>query len=134
MKKSISTKGLFTVVVFFVCTMMMSASMPRKYKYDTKEVNGKLVEKTIFTQDNGLLHKEILYKFDYNKVGQVSTKFTYRWNVVNEEWDPFYRVSYLYKDNIIVSSYGMWNKDKKDYSLNVKTLDLPKVDYKTIFE
>ena len=134
MKASILRKEILSFVVLFVCSLAMSADSPRNYLYDTKEENGKIVSKVIFLQEEGLLNKQVKYEFAYNDNGKVAEKKAYRWNQAKETWDPYYLITYQYnEDGNITSEYGMWDKKKKDYSLNTQKMLVPATNYEEIF-
>ncbi|MBC8619816.1 MULTISPECIES: DUF3836 domain-containing protein [Parabacteroides] len=134
MKASILRKEILSLVVLFVCSLAMSAASPRNYLYDTKEENGKIVSKVVFLQEEGLLNKQVKYEFTYNDNGRVAEKKAYRWNKTKETWDPYYLISYQYnEDGNITSEYGMWDKKKKDYSLNQQKMIVPATSYEEIF-
>lgn len=134
MKVSVLRKEILSLVVLFICSMAMSAASPRNYLYDTKEENGKIVSKVIFLQEDGLLNKQVKYEFTYNDNGKVAEKKAYRWNQSKDTWDPYYLISYQYnEDGNITSEYGMWNKKKKDYSLNIQKMVVPATNYEDIF-
>lgn len=135
MKASILRKEILALVVLFVCSLAMSAASPRNYLYDTKEENGKIVSKVIFLQEEGLLNKQVKYEFIYNDNGKVAEKKAYRWNQSKETWDPYYLISYQYNEEKgeINSVYGMWDKKKKDFSLNTQEMVVPTTNYEDIF-
>ena len=134
MKASVLRKEILSLVVLFVCCLAMSAASPRNYLYDTKEENGKIVSKVVFLQEEGLLNKQVKYEFTYNDNGRVAEKKAYRWNKTKETWDPYYLISYQYnEDGNITSEYGMWDKKKKDYSLNQQKMIVPATSYEEIF-
>lgn len=134
MKVSVLRKEILSLVVLFICSMAMSAASPRNYLYDTKEENGKIVSKVIFLQEDGLLNKQVKYEFTYNDNGKVAEKKAYRWNQSKDTWDPYYLISYQYnEDGNITSEYGMWDKKKKDYSLNIQKMVVPATNYEDIF-
>lgn len=134
MKASILRKEILSLVVLFVCSLAMSAASPRNYLYDTKEENGKIVSKVIFLQEEGLLNKQVKYEFAYNDNGKVAEKKAYRWNQAKETWDPYYLITYQYnEDGNITSEYGMWDKKKKDYSLNTQKMLVLAINYEEIF-
>ena len=134
MKASILRKEILSFVVLFVCSLAMIAASPRNYLYDTKEENGKIVSKVIFLQEEGLLNKQVKYEFAYNDNGKVAEKKAYRWNQAKETWDPYYLITYQYnEDGNITSEYGMWDKKKKDYSLNTQKMLVPATNYEEIF-
>lgn len=134
MKASILRKEILSFVVLFVCSLAMSAASPRNYLYDTKEENGKIVSKVIFLQEEGLLNKQVKYEFAYNDNGKVAEKKAYRWNQAKETWDPYYLITYQYnEDGNITSEYGMWDKKKKDYSLNTQKMLVRATNYEEIF-
>ena len=134
MKASILRKEILSFVVLFVCSLAMSAASPRNYLYDTKEENGKIVSKVIFLQEEGLLNKQVKYEFAYNDNGKVAEKKAYRWNQAKETWDPYYLITYQYNEyGKITSDYGMWDKKKKDYSLNTQKMLVPATNYEEIF-
>jgi len=136
MKKPILTKTVFALVVMFICSLTISASSPRNYIYDTKEENGKVISKVVFLQEEGLLNKELKYEFAYNEAGKVTEKKAFRWSKKTENWEPFYLTTYAYNTdkNEIHSVYAMWNKAKKDFSINVQEMDVPVSDYDNIFQ
>ena len=134
MKTSILSKSILVLAVMFLCNLAMSAASPREYMYDTKEENGKIVSKVIFLQEEGLLNKQVKYEFAYNDNGKVAEKKAYRWNQAEETWDPYYLITYQYnEDGNITSEYGMWDKKKKDYSLNTQKMLVPATNYEEIF-
>lgn len=136
MGKSVLIKSVFALVVMFICSLAINASSPRNYIYDTKEENGKVISKVIFLQDQGLLNKEVKYEFVYNEAGKVVEKKAFRWDKRSEEWAPFYLTTYTYSANKdeIHSVYAMWDKSKKDFSLNVQEMNLPASNYDSIFQ
>lgn len=129
------TKSVLALVFTFLCSLAISAASPKDYLYDTKEENGKIISKVVFVQENGLLNKQVRYEFKYNEKGKVSEKTAYRWNGSSEEWDPFYQISYQYDDasGVINTVYGMWDKKKKNYSLNSQNMEIPSSNYDDIF-
>ena len=135
MKTSILRKSIFALVIVFAFGLFASATSPRNYLYDTKEVDGKIVSKVVFLQEEGLLNKEVKYEFSYNEAGKVSEKKAYRWNKSTENWDPYYLISYQYNQESgeINSVYGMWDKKKKSFSLNVQNMVAPATSYNDIF-
>lgn len=135
MKASVLRKEILSLVVLFVCSLAMSAASPRNYLYDTKEENGKIVSKVIFLQEEGLLNKQVKYEFAYNEAGKVAEKKAYRWNSSKETWDPYYLITYQYngENGEINTVYGMWNKKKKDFSLNIQNMVVPATSYEEIF-
>ena len=134
MKDSVLRKEILSLVVLFVCSLAMSAASTRNYLYDTKEENGKIVSKVIFLQEEGLLNKQVKYEFAYNDNGKVAEKKAYRWNQAKETWDPYYLITYQYnEDGNITSEYGMWDKKKKDYSLNTQKMLVLATNYEEIF-
>ena len=134
MKTSVLSKSILVLAVMFLCNLAMSAASPREYMYDTKEENGKIVSKVIFLQEEGLLNKQVKYEFAYNDNGKVAEKKAYRWNQAKETWDPYYLITYQYnEDGNITSEYGMWDKKKKDYSLNTQKMLVPATNYEEIF-
>lgn len=134
MKASVLRKEILSLVVLFVCSLAMNAASPRNYLYDTKEENGKIVSKVIFLQEEGLLNKQVKYEFAYNDNGKVAEKKAYRWNQAKETWDPYYLITYQYnEDGNITSEYGMWDKKKKDYSLNTQKMLVLATNYEEIF-
>ncbi len=134
MKTTVFCQSIFALVFTFVCSLSLQAATPKNYLYDTKEENGKIVSKIIFLQEDGLLNKQVKYEFAYNPDGMVSQKKAYRWNKSTDEWDPYYLISYQYDpDGNILTHYGMWNRKKKDFSLNVQQITLPQSGYDEIF-
>ena len=135
MKTTILRKSIFALVIMFACGLFASAASPRNYLYDTKEVDGKIVSKVVFLNEEGLLNKEVKYEFSDNETGKVSEKKAYRWNKATGEWDPYYLISYQYNQETgeISSDYGMWDKKKKDFSFNKQQLVSPASAYDSIF-
>lgn len=118
----------------FICSLSLQAASPKNYLYDTKEENGKIISKVIFLQEDGLLNKQVKYEFAYNEIGKVSEKKAYRWNKSTDEWEPYYLISYQYEDDgNIRTQYGMWDRKKKDFSLNVQNMMIPGSGYNEIF-
>lgn len=135
MKTSVLHKGILALLFAFVYSLGLYAASPRNYLYDTKEENGKIVSKVVFLQEDGLLNKQVKYEFTYNEAGKVAEKKAYRWNKSIDEWEPYYLISYQYdsESNQIHSDYGMWNKKKKDFSLNAQHMLIPASGYDEIF-
>ena len=135
MKTSVFSKCLFMLVLLLTGSLAMSAVTPKDYMYDTKEENGKIVSKVVFVNDNGFLKNELKYEFAYNADGKVSEKKAYRWDKGSEEWTPFYLISYTYdnQNGEIHSEYGMWDKKKKNYTLNIQNMVDPAASYDEIF-
>lgn len=82
-----------------------------------------------------LLNKQVRYEFQYNENGKVSEKKAFRWDRTNDEWVPFYQITYQYDDRSgeIKTNYGMWDKKKKNFSLNVQNMIIPSTNYEEIF-
>lgn len=135
MKTKSLSAGLAIILFTFMCSLTIQAASPRNYLYDTKEENGKIVSKVIFLQEEGLLNKQVKYEFAYNEAGKVAEKKAYRWNNSREQWDPYYLISYQYDETSgdIHSNYGMWDSQKKDFSLNIQIMLAPISSYDDIF-
>lgn len=135
MKTTVLSKSVLALVFTFICSLAINAASPKNYLYDTKEENGKIVSKVVFLQEDGLLSKQIRYEFQYNEAGKVSEKKAFRWNGKTDEWDPFYQITYQYdsQSGDIKTNYGMWDKKKKDFSLNVQNMTIPSTNYQEIF-
>ncbi len=134
MKLKVFAKIVLALVFVFMASMAVQAVTPKTYLYDTKEENGKIISKVIFSQENNTLTKEMKYEFTYHADGKVAEKVAYRWNKRNEQWDPFYRSTFTYNESgEIINNYGMWNGKAKDYSLNSQQLLIPSSGYDTIF-
>ena len=134
MKTTVLGKSIIALVFTFMCSLTMNAVSPKNYLYDTKEENGKVISKVIFLQEDGLLNKQIRYEFQYNNGGKVSEKKAFRWNQLKDEWVPFYQITYQYDNNgNINTNYGMWDKKKKTFSLNIQTMVIPSDNYDEIF-
>ncbi|MCC8133950.1 MAG: DUF3836 domain-containing protein [Tannerellaceae bacterium] len=128
-------KNIWIVIACITCSTMASAISPKNYIYDTKEENGKVVSKVVYLEDQGILDKQIMYEFAYNESEKVTEKKAFRWNKKSNEWEPYFLISYIYESGSeeIQSTYGMWDKKKKDYSLNVQQLNFPLSSYEDIF-
>ncbi len=136
MKRSVLGKSILAFVFTFICSLSISAAAPKNYLYDTKEENGKIISKVIFLQqENGLLDKQVRYEFQYNQDGKVSEKKAFRWDKEKDEWTPFYKITYQYdiQNGDIKTHYGIWNKQKKSFSLNVQDMVIPSANYNEIF-
>ncbi len=134
MKMSVCGKSIFAFVFLFMCSLAINASSPKSYLYDTKTENGKVISKVVFSQEDGLLSKQVRYEFRYNEEGKVSEKTAYRWDGRNDEWVPFYQVTYRYDaQGDIQTRYGMWDKKKKVFGLNVQNMVIPGANYEEIF-
>lgn len=134
MKATRISRCIFALACVWICSVALQAAPSKSYLYDTKQENGKIVSKVIFVQENGLLNKQIKYEFSYNEAGKVAEKKAYRWNGTTEEWEPFYLISYEYDgQDAIRSQYGMWDKKKKDFSLNAQQILIPVSGYDEIF-
>lgn len=134
MRTTVFCQSIFALVFTFICSFSLQAASPKNYLYDTKEENGKIVSKVIFLQEDGLLNKQVKYEFAYNEIGKVSEKKAYRWNKSTDEWEPYYLISYQYEDDgNIRTQYGMWDRKKKDFSLNVQNMMIPGSGYNEIF-
>ena len=112
MKTSVWGKSILALVFTFMCSLAISAASPKDYLYDTKEENGKIISKVVFLQENGLLNKQVRYEFQYNENGKVSE---------NDQ------------SGEIKTNYGMWDKKKINFSLNVQNMIIPSTNYEEIF-
>lgn len=129
------SKSILVLAVIFLCNLAVSAASPREYLYDTKEENGKIISKVVFLKSNGLLNREVKYEFSYYENGKVSEKKAYRWDNRKSDWVPYYLTTYTYNEQTgeIMTVYGMWDKKKKDFSLNIQNLVAPAASYEDIF-
>ena len=134
MRRTNISKSILILAVLLICNLVISAASPRNYMYDTKEENGKIMSKVVFLNNDGLLSKEFKYEFTYNENGKVASKTAYRWDKSNDEWQPYYQSAFTYTDKgEIHVVYGMWDKNKKSYDLNVQQLVLADSSYNDIF-
>lgn len=135
MRTSFINKIVLGICFVFVCSMSISAVSPKNYLHDTKEKDGKIVEKTIFLEQNGLLNQQVRYEFTYNEDGKVGEKKAFRWNKSSGNWDPFYLITYSYnnENGNIHSVYKMWDKKTNAYSLNVQEMTAEASAYDEIF-
>lgn len=135
MNTSLFNRSIVGIFFALVCSMTIYAVSPKNYLHDTKEEDGKIVSKTIFLEQNGLLNQQVKYEFTYNGEGKVAEKKAYRWNKNKENWEPFYLITYAYgtENGDIRSVYKMWNNKTNDYSLNIQEMILPASAYEDIF-
>lgn len=130
-----AVKGILAIMCVFVGSLALQAATPKNYFYDIKEENGKIVSKTVFLHEQGVLNKEVMFEFAYNNDGRVVEKKACRWNKTKNVWEPFYLISYEYDETTgnFISNYGMWNSKKKDYSMNPQQMIITADNYDTIF-
>ncbi|MCD8043475.1 MAG: DUF3836 domain-containing protein [Tannerellaceae bacterium] len=123
------------MLLFLAGSNLVEGKTPRNYVYDTQEENGMIVSKVVYVQDNNLLNKQMKFEFIYNENGKVEEKIAWRWNKTKDEWLPFYRISYTYDETAgkVHSTYGMWDAQKSNYSLNEQQLIFPLSEYEEIF-
>ena len=50
------------------------------------------------------------------RTARFPEKKAFRWDRTNDEWVPFYQITYQYDDQSgeIKTNYGMWDKKKKN--------------------
>jgi hypothetical protein len=134
--KRVKFVSVLVLAFTFICILVVNASSPRNYVYDTKEENGKIVSKVIFLQGNdGLLSKQMMYEFSYGGNDKVMEKKAYRWDNAREEWEPFYLIRYQYGEESgeIRTNYAMWDKKGKEFNQNIQNLTIPSSSYEEIF-
>ncbi len=135
MKMKVFALNAVVIAFLLMGSFAAQAVSPRNYIYDTKEENGKITSKVVFLDNNGLLNREVKYDFTYNEEGKVVEKKACRWNKEKSDWEPSYLIIYKYTQGSegIISEFAMWNKQKKDFSLNVQTMIIPNENYDDIF-
>ncbi|MDH6356332.1 DUF3836 domain-containing protein [Parabacteroides sp. PF5-9] len=127
------TRIMYVLIAFFMISSMVNALSPKEYKFNTTEKDGKIMSKTVYSFENGFLHYEWLYEFDYDENGRVASKKAYRWHDGSSAWEPYSQMSYRYDKQVeIDADYAMWDKKKKQYAF-VQKMTLPFTNYDSIF-
>lgn len=135
MKTKGFTKSMMTLVLVCICSLTAFAVSPKNYIYDTKTENGKVISKTVFSENQGFLSQEVKYDFVYDETDRVIQKKACKWNDTSRKWEPYYLMTYSYPEegHNITCDYAVWDKKKKSYCLNCVTMEIPKESYDEIF-
>lgn len=123
MKKSFMSVSTLVVsismIVMLVCTSSVANAQTKeqKFVYDKKEN----VE-TVYTLDETgrYLTPKLKYEFQKDTQENTVTKTAYRWNAENKAWNPYYQIVLIEGENESELEYACWNKETKDFSLNIQ--------------
>lgn len=119
------TTSLFKAIAFvavIIVSMMGSELKAQENKFITNEEvkNEMVVAKTIFKQDGNQLYRHIRYEYTYDEKNRMSEKKAYKWDSADNQWDPYFKMTYQYEDNKITMLYGRWHEGRKAYDAEIK--------------
>ncbi|AVM52742.1 uncharacterized protein DUF3836 [Bacteroides zoogleoformans] len=119
------TTVLFKAMAF--AAMIMTTAMNMEVKAQegnfitNEEVKNDLVmAKTIFKQEGSYLSKQFRYEFTYDEQNRLTGKQASKWDSVNEQWMPYYKMTYTYGTEEIIVDYARWNEKHRAYDKDVQ--------------
>ena len=109
---------LISMVAMLACSSVANAktnSASPKFIYDKKEN----VE-VVYTLDlsGKYLTPKLKYVYERNEAGTVTDKIAYRWNKTENNWMPYYVITFTEDVSNSVLEYAAWNEKSGDFSLN----------------
>ena len=113
------TTSLFKAVA--LVTLMIASVLNSEIKAQdefitNKVMNGELVaSKTIFKQEGSYLHRYMQYTFAYDDQNRLVSKEASKWDGTKGTWAPYFKITFQYSDNEIITNYARWNKSHKAY-------------------
>ncbi len=107
-------------VITLMVAGVISSKAQAQSNFITNEVmkGEQVVSKTIFKKDGAYLYKHMMYKYEYDENSRMITKIASKWDSTKETWVPYFKLTYQYNDNKIVTCYARWNNERKAYDAN----------------
>ncbi|MDO4164458.1 MAG: DUF3836 domain-containing protein [Bacteroides sp.] len=124
MKTTVFFKALVVMAVVMVSGMNFTASAANPTKYVKNEVmdGDRVMQKTIYKNNDGYLTRHLLYTFTYDDENRVTTKQASKWDSVNEAWVPYFKLEVSYYADSVTVDYALWDARSKAYDLGVETM------------
>lgn len=124
MKTTVFFKTLVVMAMVMVSGMNSTASAANPTKYVKNEVmdGDRVVEKTIYENNDGYLTRHLLYTFAYDDENRVISKEASKWDSINEVWVPYFKIEVSYYADSVTVDYALWDARRKTYNLNEETM------------
>ena len=118
------TTALFRIIVLvaMVFTGVANANLraqDKNFITNEEKVGDLVVSKVIYRLD-GSLFRHMKYNFTYDDQKRMTSKESFKWDAVREEWAPYFKIDYTYSSNEITLVYGRWNASHKAYDASVE--------------
>lgn len=118
MKTNVCFKVMVMVAVVMASVMSAYAGNPATF-VKNDEMNGeRLVAKTIFRNEDGLLFRHLRYTYTYDTENRMVGKEAAKWDVVKEAWTPYFKLDITYDANEVEVSYALWNERSNAFDKN----------------
>lgn len=104
--------------LMFICSQVARAeSSGNTFIYDKNDK-----QEIIYTLDQTGKHLTPKLKYEYEKDdnGNTISKTAYRWNKLNNKWNPYYMMTFGKEGDQNYMQYGLWNETSGDYTLNIQ--------------
>lgn len=112
-----SLKTLILSSVIMVCGMNAFAKYENNLVYNSKEVNGVTMAKTIYKSEGNTLQNYMQYNYKYDDQQRKIETDAMKWNNKTNSWENDMRICYSYQGKSMTTTYYKWNKKQQDYVL-----------------
>lgn len=114
-KASFKTVVLSTLLL--ACGMNLSAENKSHLIYNSTEVNGLRVNKTVYKAEGNTLTNFLKYNYKYDEQNRVSEREIMKWNQATQNWENDMCIRFAYEGKTITTTYYKWNTRKGQYVL-----------------
>lgn len=118
MKTNVFFKVMVMVAVVMVSGMSAYAGNPTMFVKNDEMSGERLVAKTIFRNEDGLLFRHLRYTYTYDTENRVIAKEAAKWDSVKEAWTPYFKLDVVYDANEVNVSYALWNDRSNAFDKN----------------
>lgn len=106
---------LIATLATFICSATVCAETQKKFAYNRTDDS-----EAVYSWDESqqYLTPELKYEFKRDKEGTLIEKKAYRWDIFEQNWKPYYLMTFHHKGYEHSIELARWDNTAKDFTLN----------------
>ncbi len=103
-----------TVMAMYLNSLSSESS---RYLYNAEMQNGKVASISVYDNSEKYLSQKLQYRFLYDSDNRLVSKEALRWNAVAQQWQPSYRLNYVYEAGGYTLELQRWDAGESAYAM-----------------
>lgn len=103
-----------TVMAMYLNSLGSESS---RYLYNAEMQNGKVASINVYDNSEKYLSQKLQYRFLYDSDSRLVSKEALRWNAEAQQWQPSYRLNYMYEADGYTLELQRWDADNSAYAM-----------------
>lgn len=103
-----------TVMAMYLNSLGSESS---RYLYNAEMQNGKVASINVYDNSEKYLSQKLQYRFLYDSDSRLVSKEALRWNAEVQQWQPSYRLNYMYEADGYTLELQRWDAANSAYAM-----------------